>query len=151
MHARAPPALPESIAMDTVRFDAMVQRLERENARAPRTYFVKVALLAALGFGILALLVGIATSGLLLLVGIALAMVLKGGAMWLWLLKLGKLGLLLAIPLWLLVKSSVQALFARLPKPQGREIARGSAGAVRGARRHAAPPEGPALSPRADR
>lgn len=116
--------------MDTVRFDAMVQRLERESARTPRTYLVKVALLAALGFGILALLVGIATSGLLLLVGIALAMVLKGGAMWLWLLKLGKLGLLLAIPLWLLVKSSVQALFARLPKPQGREITRAEAPAL---------------------
>ena len=64
--------------MDTVRFDAMVQRLERESARAPRTYLVKVALLAALGFGILALLVGIATSGLLLLVGIALAIVVVG-------------------------------------------------------------------------
>jgi hypothetical protein len=60
--------------MEPVQFDAMVQRLERESARAPRTYVVKVALLAALGFAILALLVGIAASGLLLLVGVALAM-----------------------------------------------------------------------------
>jgi Zn-dependent protease with chaperone function len=116
--------------MEPMQFEAMVQRLESESARAPRTYLVKVALLAALGFAILALLVGIAASGLLLLVGLALAMVLKGGAMWLWLLKLGKLGLLLAIPLWLLVKSSVQALFTRLPKPQGREITRKEAPAL---------------------
>src|SRR5512134_3140081 len=117
-------------AMETAQFETMVQRLESESARAPRAYLVKVALLALLGFGILALLVGIAGSGLLLLAGIALAMVLKGGAMWLWLLKLGKLGLLLAIPLWLLVKASVQALFARLPKPQGREITRSEAPAL---------------------
>jgi Zn-dependent protease with chaperone function len=116
--------------MEPVQFDAMVQRLEQQSARAPRTYVVKVALLAALGFAILALLVGIAASGLLLLVGVALAMVLKGGAMWLWLLKLGKLGLLLAIPLWLLVKSSLQALFTRLPKPLGREITRAEAPAL---------------------
>jgi Zn-dependent protease with chaperone function len=116
--------------MENAQFEAMVQRLESESARAPRTYLVKVTLLAALGFAILALLVGIAASGLLLLVGIALAMVLKGGAMWLWLLKLGKLGLLLAIPLWLLVKSSVQALFTRLPQPQGREITRQDAPAL---------------------
>jgi Zn-dependent protease with chaperone function len=113
-----------------MQFEAMVQRLESESTRAPRAYLVKVALLAALGFAILALLVGIAVSGLLLLVGVALAMVLKGGAMRLWLLKLGKLGLLLAIPLWLLVKSSVQALFTRLPKPQGREIRRPEAPAL---------------------
>ena len=116
--------------MENAQFEAMVQRLESDSARAPRAYLVKVALLAALGFAILALLVGIAASGLLLLVGIALAMVLKGGTMWLWLLKLGKLGLLLAIPLWLLVKSSVQALFTRLPKPQGREITRPEAPAL---------------------
>jgi len=116
--------------METVQFEAMVQRLEQESAHAPRAYVLKVALLAALGFGILALLVGIATSGLLLLVGAALAMVLKGGTMWLWLLKLGKLGLLLAIPLWLLVKASVQALFARLPRPQGREVTRPEAPAL---------------------
>ena len=116
--------------MDSVQFDAMVQRLEQQSTRSPRTYLMKVALLAALGFGILALLVGIATSALLLLVGVALAMVLKGGTMWLWLLKLGKLGLLLAIPLWLLVKSCVQALFTRLPKPQGREVTREEAPAL---------------------
>jgi Zn-dependent protease with chaperone function len=116
--------------METMQFDAMVQRLERESARAPRLYIAKVALLALLGFGILALLVGVAAAGLLLLLGIAAAMLLKGGAMWLWLIKLGKLGLLLAIPLWLLVKSAVQALFVRLPKPQGREITRREAPAL---------------------
>ncbi|HEU5297282.1 MAG TPA: M48 family metallopeptidase [Burkholderiaceae bacterium] len=116
--------------MQTVQFDAMVQRLEHESAQAPRSHLVKVALLAALGFAILALLVGLAASGLLLLVGIALAMIMKGGTMWLWLIKLGKLALLLAIPLWLLVKSSVQALFVRIPPPQGREVQRHEAPAL---------------------
>ncbi|HET7528218.1 MAG TPA: M48 family metalloprotease, partial [Burkholderiaceae bacterium] len=110
--------------METVQFDAMVQRLQCDSARAPRLYVVKVALLALLGFAILALLVGLAACGLLVLAGIALAMILKGGTLWLWLIKLGKLALLIAIPLWLLVKSSVQALFVRIPAPQGREIER---------------------------
>lgn len=116
--------------MEQAQFDAMVQRLEVESAVAPRRYLLKVALLAALGFLILALIVGIAVSGLVLLVVVALAMLFKGGALWLWLLKLGKLGLLLAIPMWLLVKTCVQALFVRIPAPQGREITRADAPAL---------------------
>jgi Zn-dependent protease with chaperone function len=44
--------------------------------------------------------------------------------------KLGKLLFLLAWPLWLLVKSSVSALFVRLPAPQGEEITRSQAPAM---------------------
>ena len=116
--------------MERVQFDAMVQRLEDESARSPRTYLAKVALLAVLGFALLAMIVGLAASGLLVLVGLAVALLLKGGTMWLWLLKLGKLAALLLVPLWLVVKSSVQALLVRIPAPQGREITRTEAPAL---------------------
>ena len=116
--------------MERVQFDAMVQRLEAESARAPRVYLAKVALLAVLGFALLAMIVGFAASGLALLAGVALALLVKGGTMWLWLLKLGKLAALLLVPLWLVVKSSVQALFVRIPAPQGRAITRAEAPAL---------------------
>jgi len=116
--------------MERVQFDAMVQRLEDESARSPRTYLAKVALLAVLGLALLAMIVGLAASGLLVLVGLAVALLLKGGTMWLWLLKLGKLAALLLVPLWLVVKSSVQALLVRIPAPQGREITRTEAPAL---------------------
>jgi Zn-dependent protease with chaperone function len=120
----------QGVAMERAQFDAMVQRLESDSARAPRLYLAKVTLLALLGFVLLALIVGIAASGLAVLVGVALALMLKGGALWLWLIKFGKLGWWLAVPLWLLVKASVQALFVRIPAPQGREITRREAPAL---------------------
>jgi hypothetical protein len=55
--------------MDMGRFQAMVDRLERESAASPGAYRVKVALLALLGFGILALLLGAIGLGLVLLLG----------------------------------------------------------------------------------
>lgn len=116
--------------MDMGRFQAMVDRLERESAASPGAYRLKVALLALLGFGILALLLGAIGLGLVLLLGIAAAIAFSGGAALLLLFKLGKLLIFLAWPLWLLVKSAVRALFVRLPAPEGREITRAEAPAL---------------------
>jgi Zn-dependent protease with chaperone function len=113
--------------MDTPTFERMVARLEAESAQRPGAYQAKVALLALLGFGLLALIIGLSGAGLLLIVAAAIAMLATGGGALILLLKFGKLLLLLAVPLWFLMKSSVQALFVRLPAPQGRELERGEA------------------------
>jgi len=112
------------------RFKQLVVRLEVESASAPGAYRAKVAALTALGFAILALLLGAVGLGLFLLAGFAIAVVLTGGTAAILLLKFGKLLLFLAIPLWYLAKSAVQALFVRLPVPQGREITRADAPAM---------------------
>jgi Zn-dependent protease with chaperone function len=116
--------------MDIERFRQLVGRLEQQSAAAPGLYRAKVAGLALLGFGIIALLLGAVGFGLLLLVGFAAAMLFTGGGALLLLLKLGKLLFLIAVPLWFLIKSAVQALFIRLPAPQGREIMRAQAPAL---------------------
>jgi Zn-dependent protease with chaperone function len=116
--------------VDDGRFKRMVARLEEESSVAPGAYRLKVAALMLLGFGILAMVVGVAGLGLFVLVGFALAVVLSGGAALILLLKLGKLLIVLAIPLWYLVKASIRALFVRLPPPQGREISRVQAPAL---------------------
>lgn len=116
--------------MDTPTFERMVARLEAESAQRPGAYQAKVALLALLGFVLLALVVGMSGLGLLLLAGAGIAMLMTGGKALILLLKLGKLLIVLAIPLWLLLKSSMQALFVRLPAPQGRELTRSEAPAL---------------------
>jgi Zn-dependent protease with chaperone function len=116
--------------VDIDRFKSMVARLEQESAMAPRRYRVKVALLALLGFAILALVLATVGFGLVALAGIAGALAFSGGAAFLLLLKLGKLLFLLAVPLWFTLKSAVQALFVRLPAPRGREITRAQAPAL---------------------
>lgn len=116
--------------MDADTFKAMVARLEAESAAAPGAYRAKVAALAVLGFGILALLIATAGLGLVLLAGFVIAVVVSGGAALILLLKLGKLVLLLALPLWYLVRSGAQALFVRLPPPQGEPVTRAQAPAL---------------------
>lgn len=116
--------------MDTPTFERMVARLEAESAQRPAAYQAKVALLALLGFALLALVVGMSGAGLLLLAGAGIALLMTGGKALILLLKLGKLLVLLAIPLWLLLKSSLQALFVRLPAPEGRGLERGQAPAL---------------------
>lgn len=116
--------------MDTPTFERIVARLEAQSARRPGAYQAKVALLALLGFVLLVLVVGMSGLGLLLLAGAGIAMLMTGGKALILLLKLGKLLIVLAIPLWLLLKSSMQALFVRLPSPQGRELGRGEAPAL---------------------
>lgn len=116
--------------MDAERFKQLVSRLDVESAAAPASYRLKVAGLALLGFGILILLFASVGLGLVVLVGLALATLFSGGAALLLLLKLGKLLIFLALPMWYLVKSGVKALFIRLPAPQGREITRAEAPAL---------------------
>jgi Zn-dependent protease with chaperone function len=116
--------------MDTPTFERMVARLETESAQRPGAYRAKVALLALLGFGLLALVVGMSGLGLLLIAGAGIGLLVSGGKAIILLLKLGKLLILLAVPLWLLLKSSMQALFVRLPAPEGRELQRSEAPAL---------------------
>lgn len=116
--------------MEQAQFEAMVSALEQESSAAPAFYQVKVAALAALGFAILALLFGFAASGLLLIAGLVIALLFHGGSAWLLVLKLGKVLLLLVVPLWLLVRASLAALVTRLPAPQGHEIRREQAPAL---------------------
>lgn len=117
--------------MEIERFNQMVRRLEQESAAAPGRYRVKVALLALLGFAILALVLATLGFGLVALVGIAAAIAYSGGALVLLLLaKFGKLLFLLAVPLWFTLKSALQALFLRFPRPAGRELTRGEAPAL---------------------
>lgn len=59
-----------------------------------------------------------------------LALALTGFKAAIIILKLGKVLLLLSWPLWVLVKSSLRALFVRLPPPQGHEITRSQAPAL---------------------
>lgn len=113
--------------MDAARFERMVARLEQESGRSPAAYQFKVAALALLGFLILGLIVGFAGLGLLLIAALVLATLFTGGQALIVLLKLGKLLVLLAVPLWLLVRMSVLALFTRLPAPQGVRIERAAA------------------------
>jgi Zn-dependent protease with chaperone function len=116
--------------MDDKTFEAMVSRLEAESTARPREYKLRVAGLALLGFGILGLLLGSVGLGLLVLVGLVLAVVFSGGAALLWLLKLSKLVMLLAVPMYYLVKQGVQALFVRLPAPAGTRLTRAQAPAL---------------------
>ena len=113
--------------MEHAQFESMVARLEHESATAPGLYQAKVAALAVAGFVILGAVIGFAASGLLLIAVLVLATLFTGGGAVILLLKLGKLLVLLAIPLWMLVKSSLQALFTRLPAPQGLELQRAQA------------------------
>ncbi len=108
--------------MQVEHFKQMVARLERESAAAPGLYRAKVAALVLLGFGILVLLIGAVGFGLVLLLGFVVALVWSGGGLLLLLLKLGKLVVLLAVPLLFLVRNALRALVVRLPAPQGREL-----------------------------
>lgn len=116
--------------MDEARFREMVERLERESAVRPGAYRAKVAALAVLGFVVLFLVLGSAGLALALLAGGVAALAYASSTAWLFLLKAGKLLFVLAVPLFLLLKSSVKALFVRLPAPEGREIGRADAPAL---------------------
>ena len=116
--------------MDAERFQAMVTRLERESGAHPRSYLLRVAALALLGFALLGALLAAAGFGLLLIAGIVVAIIATGGAALLVLLKFGKLLFFLAVPLWFLVRSAMKALFVRLPAPQGEALARSDAPAL---------------------
>jgi Zn-dependent protease with chaperone function len=110
--------------MDQAAFAQLIARVERDSLQSPRRYQLKVAMLAMAGFGVLAVVVGMAGLGLFLLTGGVISVALMGAGAAVLILKLGKLLILLAWPMWYLVKSSISALFTRLPSPQGHEITR---------------------------
>ncbi|MEY4748929.1 MAG: hypothetical protein RIQ60_1143 [Pseudomonadota bacterium] len=116
--------------MELEQFKTMVARLEAESMAAPAAYKAKVAGLAVLGFGILALMLGALGFGLELLAGFAVVVVLTGGKALYLLFTLGKLLFLLAVPMWFLVQHAVKALFVRLPAPQGVPVVRAQAPAL---------------------
>lgn len=113
--------------MDEHRFNAMVARLEHESRESPAGYKTRVAMLALLGFFVLLLILLFSGLGIALIAGVAAFAIFTGSKAALLILKLGKLLILLIAPLWLLLKSSLKALFTRLPAPQGREITRAEA------------------------
>lgn len=108
--------------MESVEFERMVARLQVKSQLSPGAYQANVALLALVGFGLLTLIVGAAGAAIIALIGVPVAMWMGGlHAYWL-LVGAGKLLLLLAIPLWLLIKSTMSALLTRFPIPQGIEL-----------------------------
>ena len=116
--------------MEIERFKRLVSRLEVESAASPTRYQLKVLLLALLGVGVIGVVLSVAGFGLLVLAALALALVWQGGWLVLVVLKFAKLLIFLALPMWLLLRSSLRALFMRLPPPQGLPVARADAPAL---------------------
>ena len=116
--------------MEIERFKRLVSRLERESAASAWRYRLKVAALALLGVGVIGVVLSVAGFGLLLLAALGVALLWKGGVLLLLLLKFAKLLIFLAVPLWLLVRSSLHALFVRLPPPAGLAVGRADAPAL---------------------
>jgi Zn-dependent protease with chaperone function len=116
--------------MELSKFERMVARLEKKSQQTPAAYRFNVALLALLGFAILALIIGSASSVLLALVAVPFVLWTQGlHAAWAYV-WLGKLLLLMAVPLWFLVRASLSALLTRFPVPRGLEVSREQAPAL---------------------
>lgn len=113
--------------MEDVEFKQLVARLEQESEAAPGAYRARVAGLAVLGFGILALLILAIAGGLVGILALIVFLAVSGGTALVLLAKFGKVVFLLAVPLWYMGKSAIRALFIRLPAPEGREIRRADA------------------------
>lgn len=113
--------------MDADEFRQLVNRLETQSESTPRLYRAKVFALVLLGFAILGALLGAMGFGLVLILGLAAALAWSGGAALALLLNLGKVLLLLVVPLWYAVLHGTRALLVRLPVPQGREVSRSDA------------------------
>ena len=110
--------------MDAEEFRQLVSRLETQSERTPRLYRAKVFALVLLGFAILGAFLGAMGFGLVLILGLAAALAWSGGAAVALLLNVGKVLLLLVVPLWYALLHGTRALLVRLPVPQGREVSR---------------------------
>jgi len=112
--------------MDDAKFDALVARLEGLAARKPRTYVALAVGVAALGLVILGFAVGLALFGAAAVGLIAFFIVTKVhiGAI---AVHAFKLLLLLLIPAYTMIKTSITLLFARFPAPEGRALSPGDA------------------------
>lgn len=116
--------------MDRQQFAALAARLERLAEDDPKRYLRKVFGVAALGFLILGLVIGLALVNLALIAGLAVLVVVSGGKALILFAKLGKLLILLAIPAWAMIRATVTLIFARFPRPEGRELKRDEAPAL---------------------
>ncbi len=94
-------------------FDALVEKLERFAHKEPASYRIRVGLLAALGYTYLILIL----VGLLALVGLLVSIVLLSHQVNAVMIKLG---VLLLIPVWVIVRS----LWVSFPPPQGIKLSR---------------------------
>ena len=107
--------------MDDAKFGALVARLEGLAANKPRTYVALAVGVAALGLVILGFAVGVALFGAAAVGVVALLIVTKVhiGAI---AVQAIKLLLLLLIPAYTMIKTSITLLFARFPAPEGRAL-----------------------------
>lgn len=101
-----------------------VAKLEAQSLSHPKWYQAKVFLWVLLGFGLVAVLLGMSGLGVALLAGGVLWVVTAGPKALILLLKLGKLLLLLALPLGRMIWTGTRALFVRLPPPKGEKLLR---------------------------
>lgn len=113
--------------MEGQQFQALVARVERLAETDPKGYVRRVLAIAALGFVILGLVIAMALVNVALIGGVVLLVVFTGGRALLFFAKLGKLVIVFAIPVWLMLRTTWTLVFARLPRPEGREIRRDEA------------------------
>ena len=114
--------------MEKEEFDALITRLERDAAAHPGRYRFAAVSVALLGVLILAVAFGFAFIPAAALIALGVLVAFKATAVLvLVLLKLGKLVILLAVPAWTMLRSSVSLLFSRFQPPQGRELTRSEA------------------------
>ncbi len=116
--------------MQDQKFEQLISRLEKSAQASPASYLFAVIGIALLGFVVLGLAIGLSLLSFALLIGLAVLVVVTGGKALVVIAKLGKLVILLAIPAWSMVRSSVTLLFSRFPRPQGRELQREEAPAL---------------------
>lgn len=108
--------------MNDERFESLITRLETSAQQSPRRYLLAALGVVLLGFGVLGIVMLLALLPVALFAGLVAAVVLSGGKATILFLKLGKLVVLLLIPAWVMIKSSLQMLFTRFPRPQGRAL-----------------------------
>lgn len=110
------------LAMQTDRYDALISRLEKTAHFAPTRYLWAAIGITLLGFIILGLAIGLTVVAAASIVLLVIAVFATGGKALIFIAKLGKLVVLLALPAWAMVRAAVTLLFARFPKPEGRPL-----------------------------
>lgn len=117
--------------MEQHAFDALINRLEQQARATPARYTASVAVVALLGFFILAAALGFSALMVAALAGVLVLGFKVGGTGFVILAaKLGKLLILLLVPAWMMLKSTWTMLTTRFPAPEGREVKRGDAPAL---------------------
>lgn len=88
--------------MEIASFRGLIERLERQAARGPAAYRARVAALATLGYAYILLMLGVLTA-----LTVLIAVALRGAA------------LKLVIPLVVVIGAVLEALWVRVPPPEG--------------------------------